>query len=107
MLEFAVRAQVVAAGVGGAAKRALKASRKMHMVVISNMRNHFTAQFAAMQVTAARQSLERQTHMPRFGTCHWWPTLVDTYKSGVTNGETIYSQFLSIFMQFEIINLFN
>lgn len=62
-----MRSQVIAAGVGGPAQGTLESSREMHMIMVSYVRHHFAAQLATMQITAARQSLECQTHVPGFG----------------------------------------
>lgn len=70
MLEFAVCTQVVAARVGGATERALEAAGKVDVVVVAYVGDDLAAQFAAVQVTAAGQTFERETHMPGFGTCN-------------------------------------
>lgn len=70
MFELAMCAQVVAASVRGPAQGTLEPSGKVHVVVVSDVRHHFTTQFAAMQVEGAGHTLERQPHVPTLGACN-------------------------------------
>lgn len=66
MLEFAVRAQIVAACVRRPTQRALESSREMHVIVVPDVRHYFAAQFTPVQVTSAWQLVERKPHVPGF-----------------------------------------
>lgn len=66
MLEFAVSAQVVAPCVRRPAQGALESTRKMHVIMVPDMGHYFAAQFTPVQVAAAWQFVECQTHMPGF-----------------------------------------
>lgn len=59
MFEFTVRAQIVAAGVGGAAERTLEPTGEVNVIVVANVRHYFAAQFAPVQVAAAWQLVKR------------------------------------------------
>lgn len=69
MLELAVGAQVIAARVRRPAQRALEAARKVDVVVVPDVGHHLAAQLAAVQVTAAREALEREPHVPGLRAC--------------------------------------
>lgn len=59
MLELAMGSQVVAAGVRGSTQGALEPAREVHVIVVSNVRHYFAAQFAPMQVAATWQLVKR------------------------------------------------
>lgn len=48
MLEFAMRAQIVAARIGGPAQWTLKAAGKMDVIVIAYVGDDFAAQFTTV-----------------------------------------------------------
>lgn len=66
MFELAVRAQVVAARVRCATERALESAREMDVIVVPDVRHYFAAQLASVQVAAAWQLVERESHVPGF-----------------------------------------
>ena len=53
MLEFAMRAQVIASGVGRPAEWTFEAARKVHMVMVAYVGDHFAAKLAPMQIATA------------------------------------------------------
>lgn len=54
MFEFAMGAQIVAAGVGGATQGTLESAGEMHVIVVPNVRHHFSAQLTTMQIATTR-----------------------------------------------------
>lgn len=64
MLELAVGAQIVAAGVGGTAQGALEAAGEVDMIVVAYVRHDLAAQLAAMQVAATGETLKGEPHVP-------------------------------------------
>lgn len=59
MFEFAMRAQIVAAGIRGSAQRTLEPAREVHVIVVANVRHYFPTQFAPVQVAATWQLVKR------------------------------------------------
>lgn len=53
VFELAMGAQIVASRVRGPTQRALEPARKVHVIVITDVRHYFAAQFAPVQVAGA------------------------------------------------------